>query len=109
MDGVCVSFGQIEVLNVHVPLDCQQIPGSVFIEEGELFVAVYDHEMCSTCVETEIADGIAGEWLDDTKTVHVFIHAVEVPQPHVIIKSAGCHSMTFGLHDAARNCFFMTI
>lgn len=98
VDGVSVPFGQIEVLDVHVPLDRQQIPGSVFVEESELLIAVDDHQVRSRGIETEIADGVARERLDYAKTVHVLIHAVEVPQTHVVVEPACCHSVPFWLH-----------
>ena len=109
VDGVCMSFCEVQILYVHVSLDGKQIPCSVLIEEGDLFVAVDDHQMRAGCVETEVSDGIASERLDYSKTVHVLIHAVEVPQSHVIVQSSSCHPMTFWLNGDTGNCLVVAI
>ena len=61
--------------------------------------------MRPTGVETQIPDGVACEGLDDPKAVHVPVHAMEVPESDVIVGSPCGHSVTFGVNDAARDCF----
>ena len=36
-------------------------------------------------VEAEISDGVAGEGLNYSEAIEVFIHAVEIPEPHVVV------------------------
>ena len=54
-------------------------------------------------VEAEISDCVAGEGLHYSEAIQVFIHAVEIPEPHVVVESSGCHSVTFGVDHAAGN------
>jgi hypothetical protein len=109
VDGVGVPLGQVEVLHVHVPLDRQQVARSVFIQEGELLVSVDDHEVRAGGVEAQVADGVAREWFDNTEAVHVFVHAVEVPQPNVVVQSASGHAVTFWLDCNAGDCLGVAV
>lgn len=97
VDGVGVPLGEIEILHVHVALDGEEISGSIFVDEGDLLVAVDDHEVRAGRVEGEVADGVACEGFDDTETVHVLIHAVEVPQSNMVVEPSARHSVAFGL------------
>lgn len=65
--------------------------------------------MTSRSIEAERAYGVASKWLNDTKTVHVFVHPMEIPKAHMIVYSSSCHSMPFGIDGSARNCFCMSI
>ena len=103
VDCVGMSLGQVEVLYVHVPLYGQQVPRSVLVQESQLFVAVYYHQVGASCVETQIADGVSSERFHYAEAVHVFIHSVEVPQTHVVVEAARRHPMSLGLHCDAGN------
>ena len=54
-------------------------------------------------VEAKISDGVAGEGLDYPEAIEVFIHAVKIPESHVVVESSGGHSVTFGVDHAAGN------
>ena len=74
-----MSFRQIKIFNPHISLYCQQISCSISINKSYLFVAIDDHQMASRGIEAQRADSITSKWLNDTKTVHVFVHAMEIP------------------------------
>lgn len=109
MHCVGMSLCQIQVFYIHIPLYGQQVPCSILVQEGELFVAVYYHQMRARGVETQIADGVSCEWLHYAETVHVFIHAMEVPQSHVVIEATGGHAMSLGLDCDAGNSLGVAI
>jgi hypothetical protein len=57
--AVRVTFGVVEIFDVHVAFDSEKISGAVSIEEGNLLVALDDHEMATGGVIAEVADCVA--------------------------------------------------
>ena len=104
-----VTFGEIKILDIHVAFDCEQVACSVFVQKSNLLVTVYYHEMRSTKIKAQVSDSIACEWFDDTETVHVFVHAMKIPQSYVIVESTCGHSMSLGFYDATGDCLFVSI
>ena len=46
--------------------------------------------------------------MDYSEAIEVFIHAVEIPESHVVVESSCCHSVAFGVDHAAGNGFGMS-
>jgi hypothetical protein len=104
-----MAFGLLLLLDPHVAFDCKQISRSVSIEERYLFSTIQDHQMRASCVKGEASDGISSKRLNDSETVHIFVHSVKVPKPHMIIKPSSGHSMTFGIDSDTGDTFCMAL
>ncbi len=104
-----MAFGFFLLLDPHVAFDCKQISCSVSVEKCYLFSTIQNHQMRACCVKAEASDGISSKRLNDSETVHVFVHSVKVPKPYMIIESSSGHSMTFGIDSNTGDTFCMAL
>ncbi len=107
VNGICMAFCFFLLLDPHVAFDCEEISCSVSVQECYLFSTVKNHQMRTCRVKAEVSDGVSSKRLDDSETIHVFVHSVKVPKPHMIIQSSSGHSMAFGIDGDTWNTFCM--
>lgn len=100
-----MPFCIMKFFDIHVSFDSQQGPGSILVKECDLLASINDHQMGACWVEGNAPDCIAGEWLHNSKTVHVSVHAVEIPQTDMVIETTCGHSNTLWIDCYTWYCF----
>ena len=85
VNRVNMSLGLLEFLHPHVALDCQHVLSTIPVQKCHLLPSVQDHKVAACCVERKVSYGVPCKGLNNTKTIHVFVHSVEIPQPDMII------------------------
>lgn len=82
---VNVAFRLPQLFHPHVPFDCQEALSPISVQEGHLLASIKYHQQTAGGVKSEIPNCIPSERLYYSKAIHIFVHAMEVPQPYVII------------------------
>lgn len=109
INSVSVAFGQIEILNIHITLHSQKASSTISIQKSYLLVTVDNHQMRSCCIIAQSPNCVTSEGLNNPKTIHIFIHTMKVPQPHMIVESPSSHPMPLRIDSAASHSLSMTI
>lgn len=98
-----VSFCLMEVLDVHVALYSEKSLRTILIGHHHLLTTADNKYMSACYVVGEISDSVSLDWLGHSETIHVLVHAMEVPHAHSVVKGAGYHTVAFWVHVNARH------